>query len=427
MNPKSQLAPDTREFAEKIFKDVACMTEDPAGGISRAGYSDRENSVHAYLKEISRALHLEIEVDRAGNLLMTLPGRNRALPCFMTGSHADSVPQGGNFDGLAGVAAALCTVRSLITQGCVPERDTTVVVFRSEESSWFGKAYIGSLSMVGALKESVLDLKHRTTGISLRKTIEDTGFSPVAMTSTTPSIDLKRIGAFTELHIEQGPVLDADSDVRVGVVTGIRGNVRHKQCICLGERAHSGAVDRRYRHDAVFAFSHVIADIDARWKAWLDDGKDLVVTTGVLNTEQTAAISVVPGKVTFSLDIRSLSERTCSDFLELFKAECALVAADRGVVFKFDQPIVTKPACLDDNLCRDLLECARVSGVRARAMASGAGHDAAVLANAGVPAGMIFVANRHGSHNPNEAMAMDDFMAGTQVLYTAVCNFNRRA
>ena len=139
-------------FAQKIFDDIREMSRDVLG-VTRQGYSVKETEVHNYLRTIGESLNLEIVTDRAGNLWMTLPGEDRSLPAFVSGSHADSVPQGGNYDGLAGVVAALTVAWYMRETNYMPKRDYTVLVMRCEESSFFGKAYVGSLGMFGQLTE----------------------------------------------------------------------------------------------------------------------------------------------------------------------------------------------------------------------------------------------------------------------------------
>ena len=244
---------------------------------------------------------------------MTIPGKNRNLPALVSGSHVDSVPQGGNYDGLAGVVAALTVARWMREINYVPERDYTVLMMRMEESSWFGKCYVGSLGMTGQLTEQDLALKHRSTGKTLKETIKACGFNPDDLTTGVPVVDLAKMAAFIELHIEQGPTLDS-SDTRVGIVTGIRGNFRHKTIKCIGETAHSGAVDKQFRHDAVLAMAELAYKMDCLWDDWLKDGKDLVFTIGVVHTAATSAIAIVPGEVTFCCDIRSLHRETLVEF-----------------------------------------------------------------------------------------------------------------
>lgn len=419
-----RLREGARAFAQKVFDDIKAFSIDPVIGVSRQGYGPLENRAHEYLKDIARELDLEIKVDRCGNLFLTLPGTDRSLPCYMTGSHADSVPQGGHYDGLAGVVAAITTLWWMRKIGFTPKRDVTMVVFRMEESSWFGKAYVGSLAMAGQLTQEDLALKHRDKDQTLAEAIKEAGFDPQDMVKTEPSIDFSRIAAFTELHIEQGPTLDSQDKARVGIVTGIRGNLRHKTCLCIGQTAHSGAVDKQYRHDAVMAMGDLLMRMERHWAEWLVRGEDLVFTVGVFKTAASSAIAIIPGEVSFSVDMRSLSMDTLDRFHKLLVAEANAVGADRGVTFEFDRTLVCKAADVDKALFSHLHDAAQKAGITVMDVPSGAGHDAAVMADMGVPITMIFVANQDGSHNPHEKMKMDDFMLGTEVLFTAIATYD---
>ena len=256
---------DSLVFAQKCFDDVRAMSKDTTG-VSRQGYSPVETKVLEYFKKIGVELNLEISTDKAGNVWMTVPGKNRELPALVSGSHADSVPQGGNYDGLAGIVAALTVARWMRETGYQPERDYTVLMMRMEESSWFGKCYVGSLGMTGQLTEKDLALKHRSNGKTLAETIKECGFNPEDLTTGKPVVDLAKMAAFIELHIEQGPTLDSSEEYRVGIVTGIRGNLRHKTIRCIGQTAHSGAVDKQFRHDAVLAFAELAYRMDCLWE-----------------------------------------------------------------------------------------------------------------------------------------------------------------
>lgn len=419
-----RLREGAREFAQKVFDDILAFSKDPVIGVSRQGYGPLESRAHDYVREWGRKLNLEERIDRAGNLFLTLPGKNRDLPCYMTGSHADSVPQGGHYDGLAGVVAGLTTLWWMRHVGFVPQRDVTLVVFRMEESSWFGKAYVGSLAMTGQLVPEDLELKHRNKDQTLAEAMREAGFDPQEILKTTPTIDLKRIAAFTELHIEQGPTLESREKERVGIVTGIRGNFRHKTCRCEGVTAHSGAVDKKFRHDAVMAMGHLLVNMDRHWDEWLARGEDLVFTMGVLKTAPSAAIAIIPGEATFSIDMRSLSRDTLERFHKLLLAECEVIGADRGVKFEFDRLLVCEEAKVDKALSEHLARAAEKAGIAVMPIPSGAGHDSAVLANLGVPVSMIFVANQNGSHNPYERMKLEDFLLGTEVLAEAIMTYD---
>lgn len=420
----SSLARDGAQFAKTIFDRVREMSAD-VQGVTRQGYGPVETQVLEYLKGIGADLELETVTDAAGNVWMTLPGADRTLPAFVSGSHADSVPQGGNYDGLAGIVAALCVAWWMRRTGVTPKRDFTVLMMRCEESSFFGKAYVGSLGMMGRLTATDLALKHRTTGEALGDCIAACGLDPAALTTGNPVIDPARIAAFVELHIEQGPTLTSQTEARTGIVTGIRGNIRHKTVRVLGETAHSGAVNKEYRHDAVMAAARLISRMEDRWQERLDAGEDLVFTVGVIKTSATAAISVIPGEVAFTVDMRSLSMDTVAAFHDDLTAEADRIAAERGVRFEFDAPLRTQPARVDEKLAARIEAAAGRAGLPVMRLASGAGHDSAVLGNCGIPVAMIFVANQKGSHNPHEAMELEDFMTGADLLWRAVEDFDR--
>ena len=326
---------DGVKFCRTIFDTVRKMSADGLG-VTRQGYSQTETDVINYLPSIGAELGMEIHTDPAGNVWMTYPGRNRELNSFVTGSRADSVPQGGNYDGLAGVTAALCVAWWMRRNNFTPERDYVVLVMRCEESSFFGKAYVGSLAITGRLTDADMMLKHRTENTTLGECVAACGFRAADLTSGKPLLDLSKIEAFVELHIEQGPTLDSSSTERVGIVTGIRGNVRHRCVRCIGQTAHSGAVDKQYRHDALLATVELLHRMDRHWDEWLGKGADLVFTVGVMHTGRTAAISVIPGEVEFTVDMRSLSMDTVEQFHDLMVREAEAVARERGVKFEFD-------------------------------------------------------------------------------------------
>lgn len=413
---------DAQAFCAKIFDDVRALSAD-GPGVTRQGYGPVETKTLEYLKAIGRELALEITDDAAGNVWMRLPGRDRSLPAVVAGSHADSVPQGGNYDGLAGIVAALNVARAMREEHFTPHRDFVVLMMRCEESSFYGKSYIGSLAITGRLTTDETALYDRDKKETLGRHMASCGVDPAAITKGEPLVDLKRIAAFFELHIEQGPTLTSSDTVRTGVVTGIRGNLRHKQVRIVGETAHSGAVDKEFRHDAVLACADFLHRMDKAWDEMLAAGHDLVFTVGVLKTAPTAAISVIPGEVAFTVDMRSLSLSTVEAFHEKMLATASAVEKERGVRFEFDKKLTTQPATVNEALKNRLVEEAAKMGLPVRAMASGAGHDAAVIGGAGVPVAMIFVANQNGSHNPHEAMKIEDFMKGAALLKETVFHF----
>lgn len=406
------------QLATAMFEHVRWLSQD-GPGVTRPSYSDIETETLAYLAQQAAAEGIETSHDLAGNLWMTVVGSDPSLPRVIAGSHVDSVPQGGNFDGLAGVIAALlCGIR-MRRDGVVPTRSFTALALRGEESAWFGKPYLGSAALLGLLSEQDLARKHRDTGYPLNFHMREAGADPRKLIRGEPLIDLGTVAAFLELHIEQGPVLE-NSGHAVGVVTSIRGNFRHPGIQCIGTTGHSGAVPKEMRQDAVFAVVELLSQLEAMWEQWLAQGHDLVVTSGVLQTNAaTHAPSVIPGEVTFSLEARSESDDTLRSFREAAVAASRAIGERRGVRFEFDPPVFSAPAMMNAGIVELLMSICDSGKLRHMPLSSGAGHDAAVFSNVGIPSAMLFVRNQHGSHNPQEDMQIEDFMAGAAVLYEA--------
>ena len=408
-----------RALAEHMFDEVRKLSFDGVG-VTRESYGKGETAAADFLRALALKEGLSVATDRAANLVFGLPDANTEQPAVWCGSHLDSVPQGGNFDGLAGIVAGLLCLIARQREGKSGSVPLQVVGFRGEESAWFGKAYMGSGALFGKVAPEDLELKQRNSGITLEQSMRGVGADVDAIRARTPLIDKKKVRAYLELHIEQGPVMVA-RELPLGVVSGIRGNVRHNRISCIGEAGHSGAVPRWLRHDAMFAVADLIMRLDEHWRALLERGIDLVVTTGVVSTDAAEhSISRIPGLVNLSFEARSKSIDTLEGFYELMRTECKAIGRDRGVRFEFDRRLLSEPATMDARICEVLSQACRQHDAAFEIIPSGAGHDAALFANAGIPSGMVFIRNRNGSHNPDEAMEIDDFMRGVQVLSDAV-------
>lgn len=414
---------DYRPLAEQLFADIREISFDGVG-VTRESYGRGETAAASRLREFAMAEGLVVETDRAANLVFSTREAVQGVPAVWVGSHIDSVPQGGNFDGLAGVVAGLlCLVVRQRAKTCDPW-PLKVIALRGEESAWFGKAYVGSGALFGKLNAADLDLRHRSTGEALGDCMRREGADVEAIRHQEPLIDKTSVKAFLELHIEQGPVMVA-RQLPLAVVSGIRGNVRHNRIECFGDAQHSGVVPRWLRHDAMFAVSDLIMRLDAHWRELLERGTDLVVTAGIVQTDAAEhAISRIPGRVSFSLEARSKSTDTLEAFYQLVQAEAKFISQERGVRFAFDRRLLSEPATMDERICTIFSKSCAMHSTSFEVLPSGAGHDASLFANAGIPSGMLFVRNQNGSHNPREAMDMDDFMLGVQVLSDAVSQIN---
>jgi beta-ureidopropionase / N-carbamoyl-L-amino-acid hydrolase len=388
-------------------------------GIVRDSYGAGEQAAHDIVRAAAERLRLEVSVDAIGNLFLTLPGRDRATPRIIMGSHLDSVPQGGNFDGAAGVVAGLCLLSAMRRAQFTPQGDLTVMAIRAEESAWFDIAYLGSAGAFGLLDPACLSIRRSDNGQSLESTLTARGLDPRPIRERRRLLDPARIRAYLELHIEQGPTLVAKG-LPAAVVSGIRGCKRFRNARCTGEYGHSGALARPYRRDAVAATVAFLHHMEEVWLAQEAAGADLVLTTGELYTDPAMhGPSKVAGETHFVLDLRSLSEAT----MDAVAAEARAAAARIGAEYRVDIDLGTtsdSPAAVMDERLRSRLM--RLLD-RPLEMASGAGHDAAVFCKVGVPSAMIFVRNDRGSHNPDEGMALEDFAVGAQALLELLLDF----
>jgi N-carbamoyl-L-amino-acid hydrolase len=405
-------------LAASLFEGLSRATR-RGRGIVRDSYGDGEQAAHDLVRSAAEAAGLEVTIDAIGNLSMTLPGPNRKAPGIIVGSHLDSVPQGGNFDGAAGVVAGLCVLTALKRARYVPGFDLTVMGIRAEESAWFDIAYLGSGGAFGLLDPACLSIARSDNGRSLEATLRERGFDPQPIRERRRLLDPARIRAYLELHIEQGPTLVARG-LPAAIVSGIRGCKRFRNARCVGEYAHSGAVDRPYRHDAVAATVALLHHMERVWLEQQEKGADLVLTAGELYTDPAMhGPSKIAGETHFVLDLRSLSDAT----METVAAEARTAAGRIGKEYRvqFDLGATSdSPAAVMDRRLR-----AKLMGLLEQPfeIASGAGHDAAVFSKVGIPSAMIFVRNEYGSHNPDEAMSMEDFAVGTRALMGLLVDF----
>lgn len=405
--------------AHMLFAELGRIGAD-VEGITRSAYDVSETAAHAFIATVAQSQGLAASHDLAGNLVITLPGRAAGPPIYV-GSHLDSVPRGGNFDGAAGVIAGLLALIRFKTSGTTPPRTIKVIALRGEESPWFNMACIGSQALFGELGNE-MHRKHRLTGRSLEQHLESVGADVPAIAAGRRLLMAADVAAFYELHIEQGPVM-IERDAPVGIVSGVRGILRLPEIQCLGEEGHSGAVPRELRRDAAAGAVELLHRMDGHWRGMLDKGHDLVLTSGVIATDPGQhSATRIPSKVTFSLDVRSLEASTLVRVREILQQEMDATERERNVTFSVGSEYLTAPATMDaalrDHLCRTATRCK----VPAIEIASGSGHDAMVFARNGVPSAMIFVRNQNGSHNPREAMEMQDFMLGVELLYQALAH-----
>ncbi len=417
---RAALTPWLDALARDIFDQLHQKTRGEHG-VTRASWGTGETIACDLLKARAQSLDLATRSDGIGNLYVELPGRDRSAPRWVSGSHLDAVPEGGNFDGAAGAVAALLAMSIFKKTGVMPARDVWAVGFRGEEaSSWFTglhNSHLGSRAALGILPDSELDTAiHRQSGLSFRQHLQQGGFAWPASGAAKNDLRPDTTHGFIELHIEQGPILET-ANIPVGVVTAIRGSLRARNGKVTGEYAHSGAVPHYLRKDAVFAAAEFARECEDFADGARDASEDIDVTFGEFTTNgDTHGLTKVAGELRFTIDVRSSSsmllDRCGTEFQQIAKR----ISDKRGVAVTTGDFAKSDPAVMDPGLISALEANARELNIRTMALPSGAGHDAADVARCGIPTAMIFVRNANGSHNPDERMEISDFLQGVWVL-----------
>ena len=404
-----------REPMQALFDQLRLDGLDEPG-VSRDPYGAGEQRAHATVANAAAAMGLEITRDDAANLYMTLPGRDRSAPLLVIGSHLDSVPHGGNFDGAAGVLAGLAVVAGLQKLGVTPDCDIVVMGIRAEESVWFQVSYIGSRGSLGTLPDGALDVRRVDTGRTLADHMTECGGDPDALLAGSRRFpDPAKIRAYLELHIEQAPSL-IEAGRSVAVCTGIPGNFRFADARIEGQNDHVG-LPRRFRRDAAVAGAEFAMALDTLWADYDARGIPMACTLGRFHTDAAMhGLTIVPGGFHFSLDVRAYDAAVLAGLEEKVHRIIEGIEQRRGVRFHLGTKARAAVGLVDPAIQAGLEAAAAALELPVLHIGSPASHDAAAFGAAGVPMGMVFVRNANGSHNPHEAMTMDDFLDGTAVL-----------
>ncbi len=403
-----------RDFAQALFDQLRLDGLDEPG-VSRDPYGAGEQRGHATILAAAQKMGLAIEHDAAANLYMTLPGTDPSAGRIVLGSHLDSVPHGGNFDGAAGVVAGLVAVAALQRMGITPRCDVTVMGIRAEESVWFQVSYIGSRGALGMLPDGALDVRRIDTGRTLRDHMTECGGDPAAVERRQRHFDPARIRSYLELHIEQAPSLVA-ANRAVGICTGIPGNFRYPDAWIEGSNDHVG-LPKRFRRDAAIAGAEFALALDALWDEYEKRGIPMACTLGRFHTDVAQhGMTIVPGRFQFSLDVRAYDPDVLAALEERVAAILAGIEQRRGVRFHFGPTARAPAGPADPAILAGLQAAAKAHGLDPLLIGSPASHDGAAFAAAGVPIGMIFVRNENCSHNPLEKMTIEDFLDGSTVL-----------
>ncbi len=384
------------------------FTSTPGNGCTRLPFTKEARQAVDFLKELMEEAGLKVREDEAGNVFGTLEGSNPSLPCVMMGSHFDSVINGGDFDGIAGVIAAIEVARQLKEEGFWPVRNFVAAGFMDEEGMRFGTGYFGSGAMLGHREVEYCKHYKDVDGISIYDAMKSYGLDPEKITEAKwPE---GSIGRFLELHIEQGPVLDAEN-TELGLVNGIVGIQRYMVSV-HGRADHAGTTPMDMRMDAVDAATKVISKIPdwAREKA---DGT--VATTGLIKVTP-GGMNIVAQQVDFTVDIRSMNNDNIDDIANRIRQALDQEVKAMGGSYEIDTKLVITPVFLSEEMLGIMEESCKRHGYSYRFLPSGAGHDALEIGQS-IPTVMLFVPSKDGrSHCPVEFTEYSDFAKASMVM-----------
>ncbi|WP_077619820.1 M20 family metallo-hydrolase [Bacillus sinesaloumensis] len=405
---------------ERLAARLAALSEiglTPDKGSHRIGFSKEEKAAKDIVKKWMTEAGLTVTQDGAGNVFGRVEGKNPDLPALLSGSHVDSVPNGGHFDGPLGVLAALEVAEAWKQTGFVPERPYEVVIFSDEEGSRFNGGFSGSASMIGeATREEYLS-KIDINGDSFTKVIEDIGLSVDEFFQSKR--DLSKLEAFVEIHIEQGKRLERGG-VPVGIVTGIAGPCWLKLTF-TGRAGHAGNTPMNDRQDALVAAGQFIHEVQSlpgqvSSSAVATVGKIEVIPNGV---------NVIPGEVRLSVDIRDIQKETRDRLVDLVLEKAKTVSSAQGIELHIEETLREAPVPISKEMQQRLEKSVVAQGIEPVYLPSGAGHDSMIVGHV-LPVAMIFVQSKDGvSHNPAEWTDLSDCVQSVHVLKDFVEGYDK--
>jgi len=402
MNPSS-LRINGQRLWDSLM-ELARIGATPKGGVCRLALSDLDRKGRDLVTSWGRAAGLTVTVDRIGNVFMRRPGRNDALPPVMAGSHIDTQPTGGKFDGNYGVLAALEVVRTLDDHGIRTEAPIEVAFWTNEEGSRFVPVMMGSGVFAGAFTLEHAYAAKDAEGRTVQDELARIGYIGEQVPGEHP------IGAYFEAHIEQGPVLE-DAGVTIGVVHGVLG-IRWFDCTVTGMEAHAGPTPMELRKDALQVATRLMQEVVA---SALRHGPHGRGTVGMVQVHPNSR-NVIPGQVRFSIDLRNASDELVDRQAAEVKALADRLSSESGLPIRIEQ-VSSYPAQQFDRECvQAVANAAERLGYSHMPAVSGAGHDAVYAARL-APTGMIFIPCKDGiSHNEIEDAKPEHIEAGANVL-----------
>jgi len=406
------------ERLKRNLQEIAAFGKNPERGVSRLGFSESEAQARDWLMARMRHAGLKVSLDNAANIHGLRAGKEPDLPAILFGSHIDSVPEGGIFDGTLGSLGALEVLETLGEENRETRHPLRMVVWADEEGVHFGQGLFGSRAATTGPNRGELDLTG-SDGLSLYEWVERYGAQPGEVERAV--IDPRSVDAYFELHIEQGPHLFRDG-VPIGVVEGIVGIYRFEAAI-EGFANHAGTTPMAERHDAMISAAKLTQAV--REEVMAKPGRQ-VGNVGLVQVYP-GAPNVVPGRARLPIELRDLDTATVEDVRQRIEARAAVIGKEDGTTIRIEPFAAEGPALMDTGLQDHIDRSAGQLELGTYRLPSGAGHDAQNVARHGIPTGMIFVRSKDGvSHNPHEWTDWDDCARGVEVLYRSVVELDGR-
>ena len=388
--------------------DMASIGATPKGGVRRLTLTEVDRRGRDHFRDLCEREGLSVTVDAIGNMFARREGRDRARKPVLFGSHLDSQPSGGKFDGALGVLAGLELIRTLNEAGMETEAPLVLCNWTDEEGSRFGHSLMGSGVWAGVYPLSKAYGLADAEGTTVEAALEAIGYKGAQPAEAFPA------DSYFELHIEQGPILEAEGTT-IGIVTGAQAQVWY-DAVLRGRDSHAGTTPPSARRDALVGAAQIIALVDRMMRARGEAGRGTVGQLQVIPNSR----NVVPGEVRFSVEFRHPDDAELAAIAEEFPRAAQAIAAERGLGLSLTELFRIRAQPFDPACIALVSEAARRHGFAAREIVSGAGHDAVYVARR-VPTAMIFIPCREGlSHNEEESILPDHAAAGAQVLFDAV-------